>query len=341
MAQRIRFVSFLQIVGVMVVLLGHSLHEYPTDCREFWLFKLIYTVNMPLFVFISGYLFTATAARRVGGITFGGFVNKKARRLLVPYFFIAIVAFLPRALMSGFADDPDPVSLDFHTFAASLFFSDKMTVTFLWYLPMIFCMLCLAFLGWRASRGNERAFFLVGGAIALVSYLFVNPWAWRFMAVGRVADLAIFFLLGAAYERWKPSLDRWAGRWWFAVGCAAVWLSLFFAGNLPIALQLLCALTGVAMFVSLSNLVCEWPLGWTHLDGFSYLIYLFSWFICALSQQVLHHFTDFPWWVYTVVSMLAGVYIPWSIGKLLYRYAPVSRVARSLLWLLGHNYKKS
>lgn len=335
MAQRIRFISFLQILGVVLVILGHSLHEYPGDYQQYWLYRLFQTVRMPLFTFISGFLFMITMARRGDGLTLKAFVGNKVQRLLVPYFFLSVATFAPRALMSGYADDP--VSLDFVSFAASLFFSDRLTIVFLWFLPVIFVLLCLAFVGWRVSGRRPTWFFAVGGALALVGYFCVDPWAWTFMSVGRVADLAIFFMVGAAYGRWKERADRWLARWWLSLGCGCVWLALFYAGELPALLCLVCSIAGLGMLVGFSLHACEWPLSWRHLDGYNYMMYLLSWFTCTLSQQVLHRFTDFPWWVYTVVALTTSIYIPWAIGKLLHRYAPVSGGARLLLWLLGHN----
>lgn len=339
MAQRIRFISFLQILGVVLVILGHSFHEYPGNYHQFWLYSLFQTVRMPLFTFISGFLFMVSIVKKGDGITLKSFVSNKVQRLLVPYFFLAVITFVPRSLMSGYADDAVTISLE--SFVASLFFSDRLTVVFLWFLPAIFAMLCLAFIGWHMCERKAVLFFTIGGVLSLFGYFFANPWAWTFMAIGRVSDLSIFFLLGAAYGLSREKVNRWLCQWWFVIGCSVIWLTLFYTDFSNDVFNLVCSVSGLGMLIWLSLRVCEWPLGWKHLDGYNYMMYLLSWFTCVSSQQVLHNFTDFPWWIYTIIALFTSIYIPWSVGKLLHRYAPTSRLARSLLWLLGHNPNKS
>lgn len=334
-AGRIRFISFLQILGVILVILGHSLHEYPGDYHQFWFYRMFQTVRMPLFVFISGFLFMISMMKKGKDTTLTEFVKNKTQRLLIPYFFLTIITFLPRSLMSGYADDP--VTLDLKSFFRSIFFSDSLTIVFLWFLPVIFILLCISFIGLKLCRNKLSLFFLGGGILSISGYFFVNQWAWTFMGIGRVAGLAIFFMLGMAYGKWRKELDIWMGRWWFGGVCGALWLWLFYIDEMPDVFRLICSIAGLGMLISLSLILCEWPLGWKHLEGYNYMMYLLSWFTCVASQQILHHFTDFPWWTYTFIALITSVYIPWFIGKLLHYYAPASKLAKSMLWLLGYN----
>lgn len=337
--ERIKFISFLQILGVILVILGHSLHEYPGDFHQFWFYRLFQTVRMPLFVFISGFLFMISMLRKGNTTTFIDFVKNKSQRLLIPYFFLTIITFVPRAMMSGYADDE--VSMDMNSFISSIFFSDKLTIVFLWFLPVIFVLLCVVFIGLKLCRNRISVFFLAGGVLSIIGYFYVNQWAWTFMGIGRTSGLAVFFLCGIAYGKWKQKIDRLLGKWWFGGVCAAIWLTLFYIDDLSDVLRLVCSVSGLGMLISLALLTCEWPLGWKHLEGYNYMMYLLSWFTCVFSQQILHHYTDFPWWVYTVIALLTSIYIPWSIGKILHRYSVSSSIARGMLWILGHNPNKT
>ncbi len=337
-AQRIRFISFLQILGVILVILGHSLHEYPGDFHQFWFYRMFQTVRMPLFVFISGFLFMISMMKKGDSVSFVGFVKNKTQRLLLPYFFLAVVTFVPRSLMSGYADDA--ITMDISSFLESIFFSDRLTIVFLWFLPVIFTMLCIAFLGLRLFKDKVAIFFLVGGILALTGYFGVNQWSWTFLGIGRVAGLSIFFIIGMAYGYWRHKIDMLLGKWWLGGICAALWLMLFYIGDIPDMFRLICSLAGLAMLISFSLIVCEWPLGWRHLEGYNYMMYLLSWFTCVASQQILHHFTDFPWWVYTLIALVTSIYIPWSIGKILHKSSKNCMISRKILFLLGYNPNK-
>jgi hypothetical protein len=336
--ERIRYISFLQILGVVLVILGHSLQEYPGIYQRFWLYCLFRTVRMPLFTFISGFLFMISMIKKGDSISLRGFVCNKTQRLLLPYFFLLTVTFLPRALMSCYANNF--VEINFKSFFDALTISNKLSIVFLWYLPMIFMVLCLAFIGYKIFRKHIIAFFICGGLLSLYGYFFLDQWACKFLAIGRIAGLSVFFILGTVYGYYRREIDAWLGRCWVGVLSAVVWLGLFLADDIPTVLDFVCSVAGLAMLISFSLNVCDMKLGWYHLDGYNYMMYLLSWFTCSASQQVLSHFTDFPWWVYTCISLITSIYIPWAIGKTLHACAPRSRFARALLFLLGHNPNK-
>lgn len=198
----------------------------------------------------------------------------------------------------------------------------------------------MAFVGLKICRNKISIFFPVGGILALIGYFYVNQWAWTFIGVGRIAGVAIFFIIGMAYGHWRDKIEAWLGKWWIGSIFASLWLGLFHAENIIDGSQLICSLVGIGMLISLSLLICEWPLGWNHLEGYNYMMYLLSWFTCVISQQVLHYFTDFPWWTYTFIALLTSIYVPWSIGKLLHRTSSDSIISRKILFLLGHNPNK-
>lgn len=73
-------------IGILLVLIGHSNfgQTLPT---------IIYTFHLPLFFFINGYLFHYSKYKQ----SFSGFVSKKWKRLVIPFFvtnFIALSAYI-------------------------------------------------------------------------------------------------------------------------------------------------------------------------------------------------------------------------------------------------------
>lgn len=55
----LNFLAYLQVLGIILVVIGHSFHEHPEGYFGYNLFpiRLIYSFHMPLFLFVSGFLF--------------------------------------------------------------------------------------------------------------------------------------------------------------------------------------------------------------------------------------------------------------------------------------------
>lgn len=333
---RIKFISFLQILGVVLVVLGHSLHEYPIDHGASTLYYTLFqTVRMPLFVFISGFLFNYTRIKSKKLKPYKEFVSGKAQRLLLPYFVLTCVTFIPRAYLSKYADDVIEPSIE-NLFKA-LIFSDNLVIVFFWFLPAIFLMLNIVYWGFKISNGKEKILYIVLILIALALNYHEEIESITFLSIGKALHLFIFFVLGTVYAAYSSYLERVLSNYFTLISAATIWIILFFIPSDSYIVHILCNLSGLCMCLSLSHTFgckCKWIM---HLEGFTYIIYLLSWYTCIASQQLLHSFTDWPWWVYTIIALLSSIYLPWSIGKALYHFAPKSKTARIMLWLLGHN----
>lgn len=336
MNQRIKFISLLQTIAIILVVVGHSMHEYPVDHGEGTLvYRMIYAFHMPLFVFISGFLFSYSLSRS-GVRPYGQFLADKALRLLVPYFILGAATFIPRAMMSGVADDA--VELSLRGFVESLLYSDRLVIVFFWFLTMLFVLFNLVYGAVRLFRGRlTPAFYVVAGAIALVLNLSVAPYYVQFFSLGRVAQLMVYFIAGMACMTWRQPIERALrlGRWIPFVVFSGLFVGLFFSRSMFGGGELLCAFAGIGMAVALAHLLEKYDVRFLdHLEGFSYMIFLLSWYTGTFSQQVLHHFTDFDWWVYTIIAIALSIYVPWLFGKWVHSTRH-KRLARWILFCLG------
>ncbi len=79
MKKRIEWVDSAKAIGIFCVVLGH--HRHP-------LYNYIYSFHIPLFFFISGFLFTIKP-----DTSFSTFAKRKARTLLLPYFVFSFLLF--------------------------------------------------------------------------------------------------------------------------------------------------------------------------------------------------------------------------------------------------------
>lgn len=78
--QRIEYIDLAKFIGIFLMVLCHAgMHNMATS--------VIYAFHMPLFFFLSGYLFD----RNKTSTTFGSIMRKKAFSILVPYYLFSFI----------------------------------------------------------------------------------------------------------------------------------------------------------------------------------------------------------------------------------------------------------
>lgn len=333
----LKHVAYLQAFGIILVVFGHSFHESPFG-YNWWVYKMMYSFRMPLFLFVSGYLMVYTSIIR-GRYkrTPLSFCANKFKRLLIPFIFISTVTFLPRILLSQLADDP--ISLSAGVFLRSFFYYDSLVIPFYWFLQASFALLCLSYLMLWIFRRHDAIFFILP-VVSLGIYMFVD--AGTFWSLCNVVKFGVFFTSGVLFGRYASTVDKYIN--WTSLPLMTVlivlWALLFFITK-DSKWIVICSFFGILWCISLSKILEARNIRvLDHLMGANYLIFLLSWFFNIGSQQVLHHFTDMPWWIYTSLSLLTGIYGPWYIYKTLQRNADKPSVRR-IGFLLGQSFKKS
>lgn len=94
---RIIFLDIAKAICIILVVVGH----YMPDNSPMWyvmLNKVIYTFHMPLFMFVSGYVYIATKK----DISYGSFLMKKVKRLMIPYFTTSVIVITIKLLTQDF-----------------------------------------------------------------------------------------------------------------------------------------------------------------------------------------------------------------------------------------------
>lgn len=303
-------ICFLQSFGILLVVIGHSFYGYPDN----FVFTWIYSYHMPLFVFISGYLFYYTLSRR-GGISkvtlYGenGFIYRKVKRLLIPYVFISSLAFFPKILLSSFADRS--IEASWVMYAKMLLYPHQNVIIFFWFLPTIFFIFMVVMYSVHISKYLKYSMPSLTYLFILLLFHLFNPFAWiGFLNIGGVCYYLFYFILGYYFCE-KKMEQRFLKRYILGL-CCTLSLSLLFI-YIPsfIGKDVLMAINGIALSLFLGQIYIKYE--WTflhHLFGASYAIYLFSWFPQVLSQQVFLKLTHAHWIIGSCLALLSGVYIP-------------------------------
>jgi len=102
---RLRTIDIAKAICILLVVLGH----YSPANSPAWyktLTGVIYSFHMPLFMYLSGYLYRATRKP----LKYGDFVMKKTKRLLIPYFLISVLIISIKILTERYMYVENPVS---------------------------------------------------------------------------------------------------------------------------------------------------------------------------------------------------------------------------------------
>ena len=90
-------VDIIRGFAMLLVVLGHTMSGCTADFQDSFLFQVIWTLQMPLFIIISGYV-TRYSRPLLNGGALWSFVKKRSLAYLFPW---AIWTFLIRGLVFG------------------------------------------------------------------------------------------------------------------------------------------------------------------------------------------------------------------------------------------------
>ena len=320
-----RVISTLQSFGIILVVLGHSNPGTTQPVIAAGLHKYIYSFHMPLFMAISGFLFTYH-----GGVrgTYTKFIKKKAVRLLIPYFIISSIAFMPKVLLSKYA--MRPIELSFVSFMHNLFYPLDNVIIFFWFLPTIFLIFLVSpILDPKNTATSLRVAVITGALIACHLY---NPLSEaRMLNLSGVCSYLIFFWVGCLVARnWNSLEGFFTGRLLLSVLFAATIILNIINPQLKVVYFLI-ALSGILMSFCLCQQYTKY--GFKFIDfiaGYSYQIYLLSWFPQIFLSVVGLQILSLNFYVVATCMFIGGLFIPIVMLKLVNER---NRFYRSILGL--------
>ena len=200
--KEIQYISFLQFIGPIFVILGHSLNGMQIETGPWWVFTKdwIYIFHMPLFFMISGYLLSHSGYMK--GSSYGDFIKKKFFRLIVPYLFWNILFFVPKLLLQSFLADSVEVSA---SYILKIYLSPRQNIWgHTWFLVGLFLVYLLTPLWeklYAILKGNKVICIFVVGIV-----LYILPIETEFLCLNDLHKDLLFFWMGCSlgvlpYER--------------------------------------------------------------------------------------------------------------------------------------------
>lgn len=317
-------ISFLQGFGIMLVVLGHSFQTYPSSP---FIKQWIYGFHMPLFMFISGYLFQYTTLKKnisISNIPIlgkNGLAWKKCKRLLIPYILISSLAFLPKSLLSQFADRP--INISFESWIHMLIYPWDNVIIFFWFLPTLYIIFIIVICIYKLL------YFIHKDSLLNLSILFIF-FICHLLDLGKQISLfnihgvfqyLLYFWTGFMYCQYQKKVDQILHikqRYFIFITFI---LSIILTLRKEQTPDFIIAYIGICFSISLGYLYCKKEYRFlSHLSSASYIIYLFSWFPQSATQQIISHYFVLDKIINTILAFITGLYIPYSIYYLWNKY---------------------
>lgn len=314
--KKIDWLAVLQGFSMLLVVIGHvSLTNLPRDPSTPIATRIetvIYTFHMPLFIFISGWLFYYTCIVR--NKSYKDMFISKFKRLLIPFFAFTIVTMLLKMALPQLMHRGVDMEEIINTF---VFFRSN-PLGEMWFIIVLFELMLLYPLYKLIVKNGVLAViglgcsFLIGVITPEISYYYI----------GKVAYMLPFFVAGIICCRYE--LHKIIGKTWFFLMITAFFVAFNILGMLPKSMEIEVAMVGTLFAMSLCLIVARFiPSLFESYRDYTFQIFLMGiffqmairWIYVKMGIEMLF----VPLWL---TSVVIGVYVPTVIAKLINRYAP-------------------
>ncbi len=234
--------QYIRIVAIILVVIGHctsltlALQQkniYIFGIEDLYISNLlenfriaIYSFHMPLFVALSGAVFGLTFNNR--RINKKIYIKRRAKKLLLPYFFTATFLYIPVRYIIGYYQE------DSRGYIIT-YFQDVILgydINYLWYLVMLFevTSFVVLFSKFFLSNNLRIRFYVLFLCIILSTTRYILPFDRYIFQIDRSMEFLLWFYIGILLEenRYRISSLRGKKIYILLVASAVIWLCSFF-----------------------------------------------------------------------------------------------------------------
>lgn len=248
MKERIVEMDILRGLGILLVILGHCVPDFPVDLRsnvlagdlEVW----IYRFHMPLFFLCSGYAFCLTTIK-VQRLSFFTFINQRVKRIVIPYLVFSGISLLLRIIFSSVTRS----GVNIGDAIWEIFFEGK----YFWFLYTLFLISIIFKVLWDQIKNLP---LMLGVAIALYVVCAVFPI--KFLCIDRIGLYSLYYVLGCCLFKYRERGNKVIRKNIFFVSSIVLYVVLnlfdFYSDLLVLKciFEVLYALIGILFFYGIS-----------------------------------------------------------------------------------------
>lgn len=315
---KIAWLAVLQGFSMLLVVIGHV-----TLSNEFMdphtpiiaaMERIIYSFHMPLFIFISGWLFCLTCLNR--DVSYRGTMRKKLIRLGIPFLAFTLATMVIKLVLSQWVRRPVDTQELINTFI--LFSSNPLGE--MWFIIVLLILMTL----YPVYRWLMRNKFLVWGLCGALALYAVAPEDITSFQLSRVIRMSVYFVAGIICCHYRI-VERYASRWYVFACTLAAFLCINVmelpVGSLhPRIMYVAGSLSGIALSLSLCcGLASLRPGLFGSFRDWTFQIFLLGIFFQMAVRLLYGRIAGAGEWVYPLlfaVSVTAGIYLPVMIARL-------------------------
>lgn len=277
---RILYIDFAKAIAIVLVVIGH----YWPDDHPIWygeMREVIYGFHMPLFMFASGFVYTATVRKE----PYAAFIARKVKRLMVPYFVVSVIIITIKLLTGGSAYVENPVTA--MSYVRIFYLPEAGYFTwFIWALWWIFVIVPFF------NDKRKRVVLLI---CAIVLHYFPVSFPNEF-CLSLFKEFLLYFCLGCSIRDYKSRLCRLKGipiYVYFIIFVVVNYLKHVSAFTYLGGAKIIVPLIGIAFMISLCQWIEKYQFNLTKrslmlIASSSYIIYLLHTTFEGFAKAVIH-----------------------------------------------------
>lgn len=207
--------------------------------------SFIYSFHMPLFICVSGAVFSFCVNKRNKYKEFDVFVLKKIKRLMIPYFVFGIFWVTPVMYILKLTDK-NPKNYIWNNIILSF---DARHLWFLWTLFFIFVLFWCAF----QYLNSEKANIFLGMLLFLIALISNNvP---QIFQIQNICYYSFFFWVGYMFDKKKEQIDQFLQKkkWLLVLEWAFISFVVLYTYNR--ALNLITAIFGMLFLYQIAQII--------------------------------------------------------------------------------------
>lgn len=314
--KKIEWLAVLQGFSMLLVVIGHvTLTNVPSDSSTpiaTGIERIIYSFHMPLFIFISGWLFYFTCILKEKN--FKDVVIAKLKRLGIPFLAFTLMATILKSAFPSLMHRPVTLQELIDTF----FFFKSNPLGEMWFIIVLFELMLLYPVYKSITKNDLSAAIGLGGAI-LISRFFPEI---SYFNLGRVAYMLPFFVAGILCCKFE--WHRFMSKLWFLLSMAVLFIPCNIMGELPESMNTETAFVGTLLTMSLCLIVGKFiPQLFSSFRDYTFQIFLMGIFFQMTIRwgyvKINNEWLFVPMWL---LSVVIGVYAPTFIAKIIDKKAP-------------------
>ena len=313
--KHLEFITLLYGMAALLVVFGHShpLHTtYPNLLEE--LTHFIYLFHMSIFFFVSGVLIAYTDIDRK---VIPWWV-KKARKLLLPYVVLTLLAWLPKALLGTYMNDN--MSFSFRNIVRILLIPREGIWGHFWFVPVYLLLSLMCACIWKMIKNCGKLSNLFRGGVFLTAVVLnIFPVHVKWFGIEDMTQRLLYVVLGMYLSEYlvvmadKDSESRISENLGWYIGAIAAFLVsvvLFPYSDNVIIDRIICILMLYAIVIT-SIFLQRFPMDRVKYVGDrAFTIYIYSWPIQVVMEMLIVVALKLKWYVSYPVMFIGGLTVP-------------------------------